>query len=723
MFVALPACGDDSPIEPPDTTGNPNTSSTPSGESSTPSGDSSSTSESESSTDTMESSSDLPTSESSSSETETPETTADDDDDDDDDDDLGETLISALCSWTYECCSDGERDSLLGPHFGDQQDCEDRLNVLLNNNDNNPDAAAAVNLRQVDQLMVDLAYEVDLTRSAPIADGMSACLEELKARACNEDPDASSDTCIPYGEDACALNKLFTGKVAVGGECNGDLRGPERDIECVTGSSCEDIDPGPEDVFKCVAKGVQGDLCSPSANDDEAEGPCEYGFYCAVDGHCSVLPTLGESCAFAQSDEPHVTEWLSLYAVGADPDAAFGTFKGNETVPCEVGLNCDPLSLKCVNWCDEGANCAAPAADDGWAGSVGAVDENGTGRELRCRDDLSCVPHEFASNVGNFYFQCAKPGAEAGDICNDDGDCADTLYCHGLTEFNAGTCKARLAEGKTCNANLAQCGENFFCGPCGLLEHRVEAGNGDLNGEAPGECDQDGDGDVDSDDEALDADRFVCQPVLPTSTHADHRCAGTLGGDSSDVLGFDESACKLGSSCAYTSKLSNGVAVAADYYCISHALGSNVQCAAGETGNYFESGNFESNQDANLPWSNFCEANYICYDPDNVTPTCRGGAAAGQACDYDPATSSKGHCASDLHCVDGICQAFLQPGDPCDKDSNGWGASDEAVVVNGFAEKRCDPYSASCQQVHGGYYCEVFNEVTSVRNYCVEAQE
>jgi hypothetical protein len=635
-------------------------------------------------------------------------------------------LIDALCDWTYECCTDGERDSLLGPHFGDAQDCKDRMAIFLNNNDNNPDDAAEANLTLIDGLLVDLAYEVDLSRSEPIAEGITACLEELEKRECNDDPNADDGACQPYGEDPCALDKLFMGKVAVGGECNGDLRGPDRDIECVTGSSCEDTDSGDEDVFKCVAKGLEGALCNPSANDDEAEGPCEYGFYCAPDGRCATLPTLGESCAFGESDEPHVTDWLALYATGVDPDDAFDTFKGNESIPCEVGLNCDPLSLKCVKWCDEGANCAAPDADDDWAGSTGSLSSLGYDA-ANCADGLSCIPHEFSTNVGDFYFQCGEPGASAGDICDDDGDCASSLYCHGMDAGTdkSGTCKARIAEGKECDPEQTQCGANYFCGACGLLATR-NTGDGDLEADPLlGDCDSNEDDVIDGDD--TDG-VFVCQPVLPISIAEDQICAGTDLGGLTDDVAYDEATCKSGSWCAYTNKLSNGDAVTAGYHCVSKELGSNVECLSNQvpyglydsSAEVFYGTNFTSNQDEDRPWSNSCANGYLCYDPADTTQTCRAGVAAGQPCDYDTGTESKGHCAMDLHCVNGTCQAFLMPGDPCDKDSNDWDAGDDDVVVNGFEEKRCDPFSSSCQQVHGGYYCEVFNTETYVRNYCVE---
>jgi hypothetical protein len=655
-------------------------------------------------------------------------------------------LIDALCAWTHECCTDGERDSLLGPHFGDVEDCRARLRDELLKNDQNPPTN---NLNYIDGLLFSLAYEVDLTRSEPIPEGIAACLEEIENRDCNDDPADPTVVCIPHGEDACALNKLFRGLVEAGGECNGRLRGPERDIECARGSSCEDtnlevadarrrVPPDSEDVFKCVTKGLEGDLCNPSANDDESEGPCEYGYYCAPDGHCAELPGEGDACAFAIDDQPHVTDWFSLYGADVDPDIAFGSYKGNESIPCAIGLNCDPVNNVCVKWCDDGANCDGPTAIDNWGS--GDVTTNGLEdqAEMSCAEGLSCLPHEFATNVGTFYFHCREPGG-VGDNCNDDGDCADDYYCHGTSaaarrildddDGVAGTCKIRLAEGAACDPDQTQCGTNFFCGACGLLEHRSESG--DLSDDPIyGDCDIDGDGDVDvggdDDDDDGEDDRantvtHVCQPVLPISTDATHLCAGELGTDLADTVEYDDTVCRSGSWCAYSDKLSNGDGVDADYYCISSELGSNVACAPGETGSYREYFEFVSNQDPNLPWSNSCKDTFICYDADSYTaPTCRAGVAEGQPCDYDVATESKGHCAFDLHCVAGTCIKFLQPGDACDSDSNDWDAADAEVIANGFDEPRCDPFSSSCQEIHGGYYCLVHDQVTYVRNYCIE---
>jgi hypothetical protein len=663
-------------------------------------------------------------------------------DDDDGDTDAG-VLIDALCTWTYGCCTDGERDSLLGPHFSDEDDCKARLRDELGKNDQNPPTN---NLGYIDGLLFSLAYEIDLTRSEPIPEGIAACRAEIEARGCNDDPADPSVECTAYGEDVCALNKLFRGLVETGGECNGRLRGPERDIECVRGTTCEDTNldvvetrrrdvPDSEDVFKCVAKGLEGDLCNPSANDDESEGPCEYGFYCAADGHCAELPGEGDACAFATADMPHVTDWFALYGADVDPDFAFGEAKGNESIPCAIGLHCDPLANVCVKWCDEGANCDYPTGNDSWG--EGDVSENGLEEEAAtdCASGLTCTPYEFLSNVGTYYFHCRELGG-VGDACNDDGDCEEDYYCHGLVEGDddddgvAGTCKIRLTEGDACDPEMSPCGANYFCGACGLIEHRSE--DGDLSDDAIyGDCDIDGDGDIDvgadDDDDDGEDDRantvtHVCQPVLPTSTDAAHLCAGTLGGDLADVVEYDEVSCKSGSWCAYSDKLSNGDAVAAAYYCISDLLGSNVACAPGESGDFTEYYEFDSNQDLNKPWSNSCKSAFICYDPDNYSdPTCRAGVAEGQPCDYDFAADSKGHCAFDLHCVAGTCTKFLEPGDACNKDSNDWDAGDDDVAINGFEEARCNPFSSSCQQIHGGYYCTVFDQVTYVRNYCIDS--
>jgi hypothetical protein len=628
-------------------------------------------------------------------------------------------MTDALCEWAYGCCTDDELDSLVGPHFKDHvSDCKDRMEVALNSGDNNSDPATDYNLDRIDPLLTFIAHHYYYDRAHTIYDGIVACEAELKARKCNEDPLVSAASCVPYGDDPCSLTNLFRGWVPKGGECNQDLLGPEHDIECVYGTSCEAIEAGPDSPFRCVAKGLAGDPCDPSHNGEPVEGPCEYGLYCSPEGSCTPLHKVGESCAFADPNKPHVTDWQNLYAMGADLNETLGKYKGNETIPCEVGLNCDPLALKCVSWCDEGAICAPPAANDGWAGSVSKIDKDGIGAELKCRDDLSCVPHEFAANAGNYYFRCAPPRTVAGGLCNDDGDCAASLYCHGLSDAKPGTCVKRPARGEACDETLTPCGAGDFCGACGLLEHRIESSNGDLKSGDPGACDQDDDGDIDEDDDAIDSTLFVCQPLLPTSTKADHICAGTLGAHSGDVIRYDEVECESGSWCALTNELSNGTSVDAAYYCISKELGADVECAPGERDNYLEGGYFATNQSAQLPWSNSCADEWICEDPANTTPTCHLGVTEGKDCDYDPATASKGHCQSGLHCVFGVCQRFLQPGEVCNKDNNIWDTSDETIKANGFEGRRCDPHSASCQQVHGNYYCEVFSAAPEVKYYC-----
>jgi hypothetical protein len=670
----------------------------------------------------------------------------------DDDDEVADpgVLVDALCAWTYRCCTDGERDSILGPHFSDEADCSARMRDEMAKNDPNPPTH---NLNFVDELLASLAYEIDLSRSEAIPKGIAACLAEIEARECNDDPADPTYQCVPFDDGACALTNLFRGRVAAGGECNGNLRGPTRDIECVRGSSCEDtnldvLDPGfrfaddddSEDVFKCVAKGLEGDLCNPSANDDEAEGPCEYGFYCAPDGHCATLPGEGEHCEFSDPDNPRATSWWNLYSPGTDPDLTFSLYKGNEAIPCDFPYDCDPVTETCSKWCDSGSLCDWESAG-GWDG--GNVASNGLEDSTlyNCNEGLSCIPVEFLNSPGNYVFHCRAPGG-VGDICNDDGDCESAYYCHGVDggarrtlagdDDVAGTCRLRLEEGKACNGDDTQCGANLFCGACGLLELRSEAG--DLS-DAPffGDCDIDDDGDIDvglaDDDDDGEDDRtntvtHVCQPILPISTAADHLCAGdALGGDLADLVTYSDVACKTGANCVYTSRLSNGDDVDPGYYCISTAIGSNVTCAPGEGDSYFESGHFPSFQDAQLPWSNYCSESYICYDPDNyAAPTCRAAVVEGQPCDYDPTSESKGQCAPDLHCVAGTCAQFLQPGEPCNVDCNDWSATDPEIAANGFDEPCCSPLSASCQEIHGGYYCQPYAAFTYIANYCVDSE-
>jgi hypothetical protein len=716
LVVGLAGCGEDIPSESADESAD-------TGESSGDESDESSDESDESDESGSETSSTLTTTSSSSdsSDTSGSSTSGSTDSGDSSSDEIPDSAVGALideiCDWTYSCCSDSERDSLLGPHFGDADDCKARIREELQRIDVTPPVN---NLQAIDPLLFTIAYEIDLTRSEPVEAAIETCRASLAARTCNPEASDVTLTCQTFVDDACSLDKLFVGKVPAGGECSGRLRGPFRDIECVAGTSCEDtkLDVGNEssaDEFRCAAKGGLGDLCSPAANSMKSEGPCEYGLYCTSEGKCAQLPGEGESCAFGQVDAPEITKWFALYAGDADPDIAFDLYKGNENIPCAPGLDCDAVTNTCAKWCETGASCDAPADGLDHGGELSA--------QAYCDEGLGCLPYTLTSDSELFFFQCASAGG-LDQKCNDSRDCSSDFYCAGLdlAKDITGKCTPRVDIGEACDPAQSACDAQSVCSPCGLAEHRNAPG-GDLNAKPLlGACDVNADGSVNSGDLPSDV-THMCQSPLPAATSEEQRCAGTFGATLAADIEYQDAVCADGSWCAYTGKLSNGTTVEPDYYCISKGIGYNVACRPNETGDHFgdPSLNFVSDQDRRHPWSNDCAEDFICYDPDDYgSPSCQAGVLVDQPCDYDESTANLGHCGYELHCVEGACQPFLEPGESCDPESNEWDAStDEGIRTSGFDARRCNPYSSSCQQIHGDYHCTVFDQVTDVRNYCI----
>ncbi len=286
------------------------------------------------------------------------------------DDDALLELVTSLCDWEFQCCSEGEIDYRLGPFTVDAADCTARFVEQIESNDNDQVSPRA-------DLLSVLGYSIDLGRSDPNAENVRACAEQQRSRPCNalveqEACESGKDPSV----DPCRLDNLFTGTLVAGQPCSAGLAGLA-DIECGPGSTCEEL---PSGDWECVDKGMLEEFC-------EADSTCDGGLFCNIEtGRCTAKGGLGEPCAFADS---------------AEPDA------GTETLPCQDTLSCDPSSNTCVAFCSQGYDCADDAS---------------------CPQGQSCIPTDLGDNT---YTYCAPRGDTNADRCDTPRDCGEGFHCDG----------------------------------------------------------------------------------------------------------------------------------------------------------------------------------------------------------------------------------------------------------------------------------------------------
>jgi hypothetical protein len=581
---------------------------------------------------------------------------------------------------------------------------------LLHSNDNNP---GSERLGYISGLLRDLAYTVDLAASEPVPAAVDACFEAMAKRECNETSEPGR--CTPPEDDPCALDKLFVGKRSEGQECNGRLRGPHRDIECVYGTTCEDTDAGPEDVFKCVRKGTEGEVCNPAAKFED--GDCEFDLYCSpTEGRCTKRPDLGESCSYIEPHEPIPTNIDALYS--SDPDES-EPYRGNERVPCLAGLVCDPLSTKCVTDCSAGDICAAPTTAKHFA----AAGERG---DLQCPEGLGCQVVEFNDRVGKFNFVCGAP-RRAEESCDTDADCAKGLFCNGVAAAygedytdgaaGLGVCKAKIEEHELCIRD-GQCAESNYCKPCEAF------GKSESRESIPEAClVEEGDDDDTTESRAELRNGAVCaqHEAFDESCMKDSACVDAAIG------------------CIHSDYNSKDQPFGYQRYCAANLLPIGARCdiedgANDHTVNYVNSGNYDKIKvPASFPedeyvalelearWMDYCEApTAICNDSDrDGVYTCEHGGQINSPCDYDDTTKAQVLCGEGLHCVNGGCAPFLATGEVCDPATNdveNWNA--RVYAPSGFPKPMCDPDTSRCDKVHGTYLCAPLDVDTSRRIWC-----
>ena len=321
-------------------------------------------------------------------------------------------LSLAICNTAMRCCNRGEISLMMGPYV-DVDNCTDRYTDRARFSAVEPlempglgmPRIALPNLGAVKEAADDGRVRLD-------GAALQACRDYLDAMPCNEllPEEEEEDLCAlpePPVETPCDPRKLFIGLVGEGGECTS----PGASLECAPGLVCYG-NPLLGVFGQCVKPGRVGEPCF-----DEAY--CEAELYCSqLDGTCQPRRAEGETCVFADRDDPSPLPETLL-------------------VRCAVGLSCDPITDTCVAPCKRGAAC---------------MDDEGCDEEL----ELECI-------VG----RCDLPRA-AGLPCAVATDCEEGLQCAADPEDDERQiCQERLANAEACTAH-EQC-TSEFCDPATLL--------------------------------------------------------------------------------------------------------------------------------------------------------------------------------------------------------------------------------------------------------------
>jgi hypothetical protein len=317
------------------------------------------------------------------------------------------SLATSICDLAFRCCTQGEINYFLGPYVqGDS--CEERLvNAAA------LQSAVSFNLQLDEQVSIQLPNLGALEqanadgRGTVSHSGVSECIAYLAELSCAVPEEEEEEGCIPPEPPPeatpCDEDNLFIGLVPAGGECSS----PGTSYECKEGLVCR-THPNLGVIGQCAVVGLQGDICFTN-------GECGDDLYCSLlDGTCQPLRQEGESCVYADRDDPTPEPGTLLLA-------------------CQEHLYCDPVTDSCVAFCQQGAPCV--------------VDE-------QCDEEaeLTCI-------LG----RCDELRGE-GLPCGVDDDCADDRACGFDPNYpETPVCIDRLAVGEPCASHLS-C-QSGFCDP------------------------------------------------------------------------------------------------------------------------------------------------------------------------------------------------------------------------------------------------------------------
>jgi len=311
-----------------------------------------------------------------------------------------------------------------------------------------PEVEACLDSRSLEQVFGDIGCETWLTAQgedgdvpalqSAIDDGrvdydpsqVEPCLAELEGLGC----DFSSARALSRG----VCEKIFTGTVEVGGDCDVDQE-CEGVAFCQKGKSC----PG-----TCARLLGPGDPCD---DDDQ----CEDGLRCGSDRACAAPAGEGDACGGSLDTE------------------------------------CAP-ALLCIGDDDTtGAAGSCARSEDVFVGDEGDACDFDTG--VLCKSPLSCIVESFDATTGAITLVCAE-GVSAGEPCKfgAPSQCPVDQRCDADISVGdvAGTCVPLPRAGEVCVMTTASpecapglhCDVDARCHSLARLEHACESDDGCASG-------------------------------------------------------------------------------------------------------------------------------------------------------------------------------------------------------------------------------------------------
>jgi hypothetical protein len=355
------------------------------------------------------------------------------------------SLASTVCDVAFRCCARGEVDWYVGPYI-DKAHCAARFveHASLS-------SGATIDLYQFLKMKVTVPNVGALDRAQ--GDGrikldekaLTACVGYLAGLPCNaykEQPEGCVPPEPPPEPTPCDPKVLFTGQLREGARCTSSLGS----LECKAGLGCRtDDDLG---VYgTCVHVSDVGEPCV-------TDGECADLLYCSqLDGTCQKPRIEGETCLFANRDDPN-----------PPPETAL--------IRCRADLSCDPLTDTCVVACQRGAKCEDNANCDKDQDLIciqkrcdlkrieGLPCETDVDCEkgLRCDYDKADPTKKVCSQRLPLNSPCTSHAECAGDFCDPTtGHCAAPLAAGSLcpTGINEQCFNGRcVEEGISCTADL-----------------------------------------------------------------------------------------------------------------------------------------------------------------------------------------------------------------------------------------------------------------------------
>ena len=382
--------------------------------------------------------------------------------------------------WCSDCHDEDSDGHVGGPDCPEGPDCDDsRIDVYLgapelcDGADNDCDGATDEDF--------DLSRDPDhcgsCERSCSYEHGVAGCVQGECGLAgcedgfldCNERPDdgcerpcqpthGGSEACDGVDNDCdcdtdagCALDSDPAhcgrcGRACPGADCVATEGGYEAwGASACDGGECAALQPMACGLYTCSGGGQQGEQCARACQDDST---------CVPAAHCEAGACVADRADGDPCDEPR-----QCAAGHCGNGRCCADLAGDGSTDCCAEAAHCPAAYAAP------ATCSLPSACQGQRVDA-ACDDQRRCVALPVEDDSACGPDVVANDCGAFLPVRCTGEAEQVDPacperCEDDGDCDPGAHC------DDGTCRGDLPDGETCNEDSdcvsGHCGNGFCC--------------------------------------------------------------------------------------------------------------------------------------------------------------------------------------------------------------------------------------------------------------------